>query len=299
MAFKFKRNETIAEGFKRIAGEQLERAIEEIDDAQLERERKIHQVRKRCKKLRGALRLLRPALGSTYKIENVSLRDTARLLSDFRDASISLQTFMSLREEADEGDQQPFQRISQRLQQDQHEQSGDPQVVDEALLAVRERLVATVQRVGQWAVEREGFEALAGGWKRTYRQARRTLRRAQEQRTAESLHRWRKSVKYHGYQCRLLAAVWPVMLKARSGEAAQLGDWLGVDHDLAVLGQQVLEQPLAYGGAEPIDRLLGLIDQRRQELQDRSFRLGKKLFAEDKTSFVRRYQHYWKVWQKG
>ncbi len=297
MAFKFKRTEKIGDGLRRIAGEQIERALGEIDNADLDPGTTVHQVRKRCKKLRGLLRLVRPVLGKTYKAENVSLRDTARLLSELRDANISLQTFESLVEDADSSEQR-FHSIGQRLQQASGELTGDVQNADAALQAVRERLVATQERTGQWSVKREGFDALAGGWKQTYAKARQALRGAEDQRTAEALHLWRKEVKYHGYQCRLLESVWPVMLAARSGEAGRLGDWLGEDHDLAVLREQLLEQPARYGDSEAVKEFLGLVTDRRHQLQRRCFRLGKKLFAEDKSSFARRYERYWKAWHK-
>jgi len=291
MAFKIKRTETLEDGLRRIAGEQIERAVGEIDDPELDQVFKVHQVRKRCKKLRGLLRLVRPVLGKTYKSENASLRDTARLLSHLRDADISLQTFKSLVAGADASDER-FHSIGERLEQAHHELGGDGPNVDTALQTVRQRLVTTQERVGQWSLKREGWDAL-GGWQQTYTKARRARRKAQDQRTVEALHLWRKDVKYHGYQCRLLQAVWPVMLGARSDEAGRLGDWLGEDHDLAVLRQQLLENPAWFGGSESVDALLGLLDRRRQRLQRRCFRLGKKLFAEDKTSFARRYERYW------
>jgi len=296
MAFQFKRIETTGDGLRRIACEQLERAIGEIDNAELDQASKVHQVRKRCKKLRGLLRLVRPVLGKTYKSENASLRETARLLSHLRDADISLQTFRSLVAGAGASDER-FHSIGERLEQAHHELSGDGPNVDTALQTVRQRLVATQARVGQWSLKREGWDAL-GGWQQTYTRARRALRKAQAQRTVEALHLWRKDVKYHGHQCRLLKAIWPVMLGARSDEAGRLGDWLGEDHDLAVLRQQLLENPAQFGGSESVAALLGLLDRRRQRLQRRCFRLGKKLFAEDKASFARRYERYWTGWKK-
>lgn len=299
MAFKIKRGESVTDGLKRIAGEQIERAIEEIDACRLDGPTKVHQVRKRCKKLRGLLRMVRPVIGKTYKLENASHRDTARLLSELRDANIALQTFKSLLEGTEAGEPR-FQSIGERLRQDQNELTDDgPHThMESALQAVRQRLVAARERVAQWTLKREGFDALSGGWQRTYAKARRALRQAQEQRTAEALHRWRKEVKYHGYQCRLLEAVWPALLEARSDEAARLGDWLGEDHDLAVLRQQLLEPPPCDDDGEAVATLVRRLDRRRQRLQRRCFRLGKKLFAEDKRSFVRRYERYWQAWHK-
>ena len=64
MPFRLKPKETLEDGLKRIAREQVDRAIAEIDDESLPRDEAIQQVRKRCKKIRGAVRLVRPVFGT-------------------------------------------------------------------------------------------------------------------------------------------------------------------------------------------------------------------------------------------
>ena len=48
----------------------------------------VHDVRKRCKKVRGLLRLVRPGLGPDYRRANADVRDAARELSSLRDAHV-------------------------------------------------------------------------------------------------------------------------------------------------------------------------------------------------------------------
>lgn len=57
-------DDTVEAGMRRIAAEQIERAIAEIDDTGLDRHETVHQVRKRCKKVRGLVRLVRPAFSA-------------------------------------------------------------------------------------------------------------------------------------------------------------------------------------------------------------------------------------------
>ena len=61
MAYCFKDHETISEGVKRIALEQLDTAIEQLQPSVKNWDEAIHGVRVSCKKLRALLRL---ALGT-------------------------------------------------------------------------------------------------------------------------------------------------------------------------------------------------------------------------------------------
>ena len=63
MLYSFQKSDpSLSAGVRRIARGQVEEAIAELDDPALEAGDAIHQVRKRCKKLRGLVRLVRPGL---------------------------------------------------------------------------------------------------------------------------------------------------------------------------------------------------------------------------------------------
>ena len=59
MAYRLKRKETVVDGIRRIAHQQLARGAAELVDESLEPAAQIHQVRKRLKKLSALLRLVR------------------------------------------------------------------------------------------------------------------------------------------------------------------------------------------------------------------------------------------------
>jgi len=56
-----------------------------------ERHEAIHEARKRCKKVRAALRVVRPVLDG-YREAYVHFRDTTRIISDLRDATAHIET---------------------------------------------------------------------------------------------------------------------------------------------------------------------------------------------------------------
>ena len=57
----------------------------------------VHEARKDLKKLRSALKLVRPVLGEkAYRRENERFRDVARELSDVRDAQVRAETVEGL-----------------------------------------------------------------------------------------------------------------------------------------------------------------------------------------------------------
>ncbi len=296
MAFRFKKHESISEGLRRIATEQIDKAIKEIDDPQLSQSITVHQARKRCKKLRGLIRIVAPVFDKWYRRENSWLRDTAKVLSTLRDAKTSLQAFDTLIEHPSAAGRM-FRSIGQQLEQDAEAVTANEQATESQLLQVRERLDALRQRVGKWSLSTEGFSALQPGVKNSYAKARKSMRQAMDDPSTEALHAWRKHVKYHGYQCRLLESVWPAMVAARSREAGQLGDWLGEDHDLAVMGQQIQQAAKRYGDREETTALDRLVVVRRRKLQGKCYASGARLFAENKQAFVRRYGRYWEIWQ--
>jgi CHAD domain-containing protein len=86
MAYRFMLNEPIPQAERRIAHEQLNKACEQLDRADsAELGEAVHDVRTRCKKLRGLIRLVRPAMKDVeYRSANTAFRDAARLLSPIR-----------------------------------------------------------------------------------------------------------------------------------------------------------------------------------------------------------------------
>lgn len=281
MAFALKPHKKAAKEVRRAAREQVDRALAEIADDALGEEKTVHQVRKRCKKLRGLLRLVADDLGKHYKMENHWYRDTARLLSGLRDAHQSANTLAQL------GAEQPAD-----VGTGAGDRAGAPDARD-ALAQCDARLREGRERIDQWPLAGESFDALQPGFKHTYAQGRKRLRAARKSGEADALHDWRKAVKYHGHHLKLMRPSWPVPLSAHYREVSRLGDFLGEEHDLSVLALRL--EAARANGEEEAEQLLERLARRQRKLRRRAFRLGEHVFAEKPKSYSRRLAKYWRA----
>ena len=297
MAYRMRRKKSVQTSVRKIAAEQIDKAIAEILDEDLDRHKTVHQVRKRCKKLRGLIRLVRPEFAD-YQKENAFFRDAARELSYVRDAQSMVECFDELVDHfQDQVDRNALTSIRQELVARRQKIAEDEADLDDKLDAFYQHMREARQRVDDWKIDDDGVSAVAGGLKKTFGRCRKTFRTAYEEPTAENFHQWRKRVKYHWYHARLLRRVWPGMLKVQRTAADELGDLLGDDHDLAVLRQTLLTDPDRYGSEKDVQALLGLIDRRRAELQTQARPLGRRLLAEQPKQLASRFGEYWDTWK--
>lgn len=294
MPYRLKRDEEIAAGIRRIAGEQIERAVHELDDPKLKPARQVHQVRKRCKKLRGLLRLVRPAMGEAYSEQNAWLRDTASALAGLRDAKVLLDTYDAVASHfGDQINRRAFGSVRRALTWRRKRLRTERVDLDARLKATRKRLLKARRQVADWPLDGEGFDLIAGGLLKNYGRARKRMPEAYESGQATAFHEWRKRVKYHWHHCRLLEDAWPQLMTARQQEAKRLADFLGDANDLAVLREEIQSAPDDFGAERDVAAFLALVHQRTSELRTECHPLGQRLLAESKDEFVNRVHAYW------
>jgi CHAD domain-containing protein len=235
MSYRLHFNDTLAEGFPRIASGQIDRAVTELAAEDAVAADVVHQVRKRCKKFRGLLRLIRGSFGAPYAQENAWFRDLARRLSGTRDADVLVECMDKLgaafNADPQHGALLAVRRALAQRRDAVHHATAEPVQLDEIAGQLED---ARIRALG-WPLEVDGFDAVASGLMRTYRRARKALHAGYRKPTPERFHEWRKRVKYHWYHLRLLREIWPEQMKGRAAEAKRLADLLGDDHDLSVL----------------------------------------------------------------
>ena len=267
-------------------------AIEHIDESN-DRHDTVHEVRKRCKEIRAAVRLVRPVL-PTYKQENVHYRDAARRISDIRDAHAAIETFDDHLRPAVEArgvlDDQTLSDIRSILV-DRRETIAAEQNLTQRLTAVREDLIEGRTRVPDLPIATEGYDAVAGGLRKSYNRARNRMGEAYEEPEFERFHEWRKRIKYHRYHTRLLRRVWEGPMKRRRTELKELSDVIGYENDLAEFELMMKDEELFE--PETRELLTGLITAKRAEFHRQGRPLGECLFAEDPDRLVDRFRAYW------
>ena len=295
MPYRLQDRETVSEGLRRCAREQLDTAIDELTHG-VSRDpvKAVHSARKALKKERSLLRLARGSLdASQRRKQNDAVRQIGRSLGDIRDRDVLVQTFDEL---AGRFTGQVPQATFAAIRESLAGSGAEPPIDRSAPISLAlEELRSAEQRVDRWRFEKGGWRAIRGGLIRAYRSGRKALAVARSQPSPENIHEWRKRAKDLWYQLRLLRPVAPDMLRGQADEAHRLSDLLGDDHDLSVL-QETLHDTSPEVAAD-VDAVLGLIEFRRRELQVEAFFLGERVYAESPNAFARRMRRYWKAWR--
>lgn len=286
MAYRFRSDETIEAGVRRVAAEQARRALTELGDPALSPSARAFGVRKRCKKVRSLVRLVRPVF-EAYDTENAAYRDISRGLAVLRDAAAVLEAFDALTEQA--GNDGAFaelrESLAARLEPERTSEGAS------ALDSAREALEAAAKRIETWSVAGEGFGAFGEGLRSAYERSRRAMRHAEQEPTAERLHEWRTRLKHDRAHTRLLTDLWGPAEPSRLADAKTLSDTLGFEHDL---GELSLALQAAEIASEELD---AMIDAKRAELRERAFEIGHRLYAEKPGRYADRVEERWGTWR--
>jgi CHAD domain-containing protein len=251
----------------------------------------IHAARKAVKRARAALRLMGAAIPpSVFRRENTALRDASRPLSAMRDAHVLLDSLKNLEKlygpAARHASTPAFHRV---LASDRDTVRRDPARTS------RSMLLAIARRMAARKIDSRGWGDLGSGLERTYRQGRKAMRRAQAKPTPECLHEWRKQTKYLWHQLQILEPLRPGPIGELAGQAHRLSDYLGDDHDLAVLRERVVTQAPTFGSTGN-GALLALIDRCQGRLREKALRLGRRIYDEKPRRFTTRFEARWRRW---
>jgi len=281
-AYRLNEDEPLPEGIRRVARGRIDHAIDELrGKTDSTPEEAVHEARKDMKKLRALLRLVRGELGrDTLARENACFRDAARELSGARDSDVMLETLGALELPPGVGGELRQAIKAERRRDGASDRAG---AARDALAILKEAR----KRVDDWPLERDSFEAVAGGLERSYRRGRRDFEAAGAEPSADALHEWRKRAKELWYHHTLLRSLWPPVMAAAGDEAHVLSDHLGDDHDLVVLAGWVSE----HADAQPA--FFEVVERRRAKLQQDAFVLGARVYAEKPGACVRRLERLW------
>ena len=300
MGYRFERDETVGDAFRRIARAQSDKALDEVGSAAANPadEDAIHDCRKRCKKIRGLIRLVRPALDQArYRAANEAFRDAARELSSLRDAQALLATFDSVVAVPTEPPRlDDFESVRAELVR----RAGAEPDGDDAGASTFER-AGDLLRAGHDLVvdadlHADGWGAVRGGLAQTYRRGRDALEVVYDDPTPDNFHELRKRAKYSWYHLRLLGPSAPSILDPLAKQFERLAEGLGDAHDLAVLRVQLDDDPDSFGGEATMHAALELLDQHREKLEHDGVSLAEQLYAEPPKPFARRLERYWDAW---
>lgn len=286
MSFQWSRaDRSMGEGFLRIAREQIGKAIDGAEDSSESPERRVHEARRRCKKLRALFRLVRSDF-TAYDAENAFVRDAARGLAAARDMRVARSTLADLMAWAG--------RPMARADGDEPEAHAHGEA--EALARFATQMRELDQRGDAWKLDRIDLDTLATGLQQTYRRGRQTRRVAERHRTDEAFHEWRKYAKYHWNQLGLLESCADAVIPSAHKCVGDLAEQLGLHHDLAMLGQVLQRDPSAFGAELDLTFALDAADRRQTEIEAHITALGRQVFAEKPRALQARFSAYLDGW---
>ncbi len=297
MSFRFTRRQSVGKAVRRIARQEIRKAIRDLATADEMRHIGIHESRKRLKKLRSLLRLVKEPMGRRWTPVDTLLRDVGRGLAAARDAEAMVEALDSLLKDSP-GKADPFASMQTLLADRRDELTSGQTDLSRQMDDAAAALASLGGCIGNWRLGRVGFATISASLKRCYAKARGTMLAAWDSGDSQHFHQWRKCVKHHGHHVRLLRHLWRPVMDARCGQLDRLGELLGQDHDLAALRTVLTgEDRFAHHAALPA--LLLLIDDRQAALRAEAHELGMRLFAEKPGKLRSRFARYWKAWRRG
>jgi CHAD domain len=277
MSFVLAPHETPGAGLTRVIQEQVAKLSIECAEAMQDAPAFAHKARVRCKRVRAALRLAKPMIGSkAYNRENRWWRDQARLLSDLRDAGARLEALETLR---------PFlaTRIGTAMTRKLAERFETNRVAVDAASAISAFVLAMDKRAEDLIPEMAsgGREEMVEALGDTYRLARLTMKAALQEEEPELLHEWRKQAKYHALHARLLRLTFPDVLDQRVAAVRDLAGLLGEAQDIEVLAIG------AKGWRDGPRGFKDVLQVRRKALVAGARATGAALFAEKPRAWMK------------
>lgn len=236
----------------------------------------IHEIRKNCKKLRGLLRLLEPALDAhRFHVLDRMIRNFARQLAGLRDGKVMLDTLDALeRHFAPMLSERALAPLRETLLTLSGQRAGN--APDAA--ALREHHKAIVQAVGSLDFTPVDRDTLLTGITAVYRLGRRAHRRMEVEPDTGNGHKLRRLAKYQYYHLRMLTPWNETALQPQADRFHRLEETLGKDHDLAVLAELLGRCPELCPDRIRRELLNALIESRRIALMSRALRLARELY---------------------
>lgn len=302
MAYRFKLKESLREGVRRIAIEQIDKALESPHKGN-DRPNWVHETRKTMKRMRALLRCVRSGLAdSVFQEENAALADIARGLSGLRDSHVIADTIKALSDRGAKVDA-ALAWLSSTL--------GDQPTAGKAAtssalsaksqdVAVRQAIKALEKakaRLAKLELEGELADIVGRGLRTAQQRGQRALHRLAAEVSDENLHELRKAVQTYQRQQTLIFAVWPELQNVRIEAARAVAQMLGEAQDLAVLASvtKAHSEGADAEEAEHGERLIAACRERQDEIRVVALPMAGRLFLLRPKAVEREFKAGWQA----
>lgn len=256
----------------------LRQAIEAAEADERPLGTRVHQMRAALKKARALLKLVRPLLDRRAREERRRLAAIARWVGVVRDAGVVVETLDRLTGTS-RNPTSSMPALRRHLVARRRGLEEDPQTA-KALCRASLALRLARRRAKGLLRRGHGRRALADGFARGYRKARRAMKKAYRRDTPEAFHAWRKAVKTHAFHVKVLAGAAVGGSQTRSDLLEALGAALGEAHDLGLLEDALLAERTGLGKLRAYERVVGLVRTRQLDIHRDVCPIAWRLFAD-------------------
>lgn len=246
MSYRLSREESIAEGLRRILTEERRGSILQLARPRSAVHEGIHEARKSLKRSRAVIRIVRPrSRGGWARAENHRLRDIGRRLSDLRDLQASVEAIERVRPTAMRIlPPEIGHALTGYLEARRDLRFADEEAVRLQLAGALQGLVTFEDPLPVGVLRARGVALLRPGLVRAKKRAQKAFRRCLDEPTVEMMHDFRKRVKDLGYGMRLIRGCSDPELERIRRRLKSAATVLGEERDLTLLRELLLDQDL-------------------------------------------------------
>ena len=280
VAYRLKADEPVGKGLKRVVRKELRSAIAQLDGGDPSDDA-IHEARKSIKKVRAVLQLVGNQLDAKTAREH--LRRAAHFLSPLRDAEALLETNQALCARKRAELVPTCRALATKLGRDK----ARVRQKAERRGAIR-KAVRAMQRVMHVVRDRPWHHIdsrdLIAEIRRSYKRARRRMKRSSVAADSGAFHVWRKRVKTLWYGLRLLERRFTIGRQVQT--LKRLETELGDDHNLAVLRTRIEKGDRVNGStATPVVRAIA---HDQHQLRRSALAIGRRALNARPRAFEKR-----------
>ncbi|MFW6226646.1 MAG: CHAD domain-containing protein [Bacteroidota bacterium] len=294
MSYRISPYKSIAEEIRDTLNEQNNKAIRSLNDMDISIDERIHDARKRFKKIRGAIRLAGYCIPKkSYSQMNQLYRDMGHKLAPLRDSWVKLKNLSQLLEEIQNGHEKSNYHSFFELLQVEYTKTKEEFRQKDIPAQVNEVLAKQSDKILELPVKNTAPEQVIKGMNKIYVQGKKANAVALKKQTPENLHEWRKRVKYLWYHTRLIRNIWKPVMKGYRNSLDDVSDYLGDRHDIDVLIYR-LNQVFDLSNPAFSD-FMEVVQHRKASLTEKAFRQGSKHYIEKPKAFSKRLLKYWEL----
>ena len=295
MPFRLRPTESIADGLRRLAREELSSISKHLDGAAPPRDDAIHEIRKSVKKTRAILQVVGADNGRGLAKSATRLHAINRRLSALRDADVMLETLHTLRiKDRRILNRRCFARAHRRLSSHNTAvvkaagRKGTWQRVGQSVRKVR-------QDAKQWKPRHRQFGSLAVSIRLAHQRGRKAMARARKSQRAADFHEWRKEIKALWYELRLVEGFGPrIRRDVKALHRAE--EWLGNDHNVVVLCDTLSKDAPQGDSRIDLDRVRLVGDRYQCQLRTKALASTTRMYARAPREYANSVRREWKRW---